>query len=346
MPEESIQEANSLPISLGKIFEELREGVVIFSNGDELSQVQIVFFNAAALTILGEDSVLGSRIPLPQVFREPDCMKWIWLGPNAEFNLDRKYVVLSLRRKLIESESKSYILIIFEDITRRVRLEETRQKFISNMSHELKTPITSMSLALGNLQESPRDLFDQNIGILSRSIDRMKQLIEDLADLSSIETAAELEKEDFINLYEFTSDIFHDFKRKSSERGITLVVQIDSEFEKMLVRTNKLRLYQIIHNLISNAFKYANPQSKVLLNFDLKAEQMIIQVKDEGPGIAIMEQEKIFERFYRTSSARGLPGTGLGLSIVKQLVKKLGGTIYLKSELGGSSVFTISLPLT
>jgi two-component system sensor histidine kinase MprB len=72
---------------------------------------------------------------------------------------------------------------------------------------------------------------------------------------------------------------------------------------------------------------------------------MVIQVQDEGPGIAIMEQEKIFERFYRTSSARGIPGTGLGLSIVKQLANKLGGAISLKSELGEGSTFTLSLPL-
>ncbi len=345
MADEGFKEAGLWPIPLGQIFEELREGVVLFSNGSDLSQIQVVFFNSAALRILGEDSALSSRVPLPQVFREPECMKWIWSGPNDEYSLERKYALLSLRRKLIDSQSESYILITFEDITRRVRLEETRQKFISNMGHELKTPITSMSLALENLQDGGEDLFDQNMGILNRSIERMKQLIEDLSDLSSIETAATLKKEDLLNLYEFTSEILHDFNGRTLERGVTLASQIDPRMEGIFVKTNKLRLYQMIHNLISNAFKYANPQSKVLLSFNLVEGRMVIQVQDEGPGIAIAEQEKIFERFYRTSSARGLPGTGLGLSIVKQLAKKLGGTISLKSELGGSSVFTLSLPL-
>ncbi|MFM8431103.1 MAG: sensor histidine kinase, partial [Holophagaceae bacterium] len=121
--------------------------------------------------------------------------------------------------------------------------------------------------------------------------------------------------------------------------------EIDSQLENIDIRTNKLRLYQMIHNLISNAFKYADPKSKVRLSFSLVSDRMVIQVQDEGPGIAIMEQEKIFERFYRTSSARGIPGTGLGLSIVKQLANKLGGAISLKSELGEGSTFTLSLPL-
>jgi signal transduction histidine kinase len=339
------KEHQDSPIPLGQIIEELKEGVVVFNNEPALSQIQVVFYNTAAHRILGEDSVLSFKAPLPLVFREPECMKWIKSGLADEYTLERKYIVLSLRRKLIEYLNVTYILITFEDITRRVRLEETRQKFISNMSHELRTPITSMSIALENLQEGGSDLFNQNIGILNRSVNRMQQLIEDLADLSTIENMANLKKEDLLDFNEFTSEILFEFKSRTSERGITLVSEIDSQLENIDIRTNKLRLYQMIHNLISNAFKYADPKSKVRLSFSLVSDRMVIQVQDEGPGIAIMEQEKIFERFYRTSSARGIPGTGLGLSIVKQLANKLGGAISLKSELGEGSTFTLSLPL-
>jgi PAS domain-containing protein len=95
MADEGFKEAGLWPIPLGQIFEELREGVVLFSNGSDLSQIQVVFFNSAALRILGEDSALSSRVPLPQVFREPECMKWIWSGPNDEYSLERKYALIA-----------------------------------------------------------------------------------------------------------------------------------------------------------------------------------------------------------------------------------------------------------
>lgn len=333
-------------VHLEKILEGLNEGVVLFKKGPKLSDTLVVFFNSSALKLLGEASLHDSKIPLPQVFREPECMQWIESGPTEDFRLDRKDEVLSLRRKLIESENITYILITIEDITRRTRLEETRQKFISNMSHELKTPITSMSIALENILDGNSYNFQQNIGILGRSIERMKQLIEDLSDLSGIETAANLVKEDLLNLDDFTSEILHEFNNKTPERGISLVITIDPQLQNLTIKTNKLRLYQMVHNLLSNAFKYAHAKSRVQLGFSLTGEHMEIRVQDEGPGIALLEQERIFERFYRTSASRGLPGSGLGLSIVKQIANKLGGVVKLKSELGEGSVFTLLIPLS
>ena len=237
-------------------------------------------------------------------------------------------------------------IINIEDITEKVRLENMRSDFVANVSHELKTPLTSISGFVETLKINENiDVNTRNrfLGIIECESNRLKRLIDDILLLSFIEKNENIVQESiciydvFIEVYDMTSYI-----AKSKK------INISYEFSDKSIRVlgNRDHIKQVFLNLIDNAIKYTNEDKNISVKVYSQEDKIVIMVEDEGVGIPLEDINRIFERFYRVDKARSreVGGTGLGLAITKHIVKSLGGTITVKSELGKGSKFTVIIP--
>lgn len=237
-------------------------------------------------------------------------------------------------------------IVNIEDITEKVRLENMRSDFVANVSHELKTPLTSISGFVETLKLN-EDIDPQTrnrfLGIIESESNRLKRLIEDILLLSFIENQ-ENSLVDSVNIYEVFIEIFDMTSYIAKSKNIKLTYEFSDKSIK--VCSNRDYIKQIFLNLIDNAIKYTPENKEVHVNVSSLNGNICISVKDTGVGIPEEDIERIFERFYRVDKARSrdVGGTGLGLAIIKHIVKSLGGNISVKSELGKGSEFIVIIP--
>jgi len=330
------------------ILANLKAGVMVLDSNREVR-----LFNRSAQSLLGSSSLITLGSPLVGVFREPLCLSNLakaFAGEGAEWDLKRNPKILRVRAFPIDLDpGESYgVLVTLDDITRQEALETTRQKFISNASHELKTPATSIRIAAENLLEG--DLVvpegDTSLRIIIRSVERMTMLLNDISELSQIETGATALDPAPILLGGFLEGVLEDAASRAQTRQIRLSSHLEEGLEEATLVTDPHRLQQLLDNLLSNAIKFSPDQAEVKLMVSRDEEWISLAVVDQGPGIPESEQSRIFERFYRSPLTRGVPGTGLGLAIVKHLASLMGGEISLQSSLGCGATFTLKLPLT
>ncbi|MGH9442911.1 MAG: ATP-binding protein [Thermoanaerobaculia bacterium] len=234
---------------------------------------------------------------------------------------------------------------IFRDVTRLARTEAMRRRFVSDVSHELRTPVASIAAAAETLLEgqSDREESAHLTALIARQTRRMHELIEDLTDLSRMESGAiELVWED-VTLREIVEEVAQDVGPRAAERGVTIVVSGDPA---LLVSGDRRRLVQIIHNLLDNAVKFSPDSTPVEARVEMRAGHPVLTVSDRGPGIPRSERDRIFQRFYQVdpSRSKARPGTGLGLAIVKHLVLLHRAQVEVGGEPGEGAVFRVVFP--
>jgi two-component system phosphate regulon sensor histidine kinase PhoR len=233
---------------------------------------------------------------------------------------------------------------VVQDITDIKRLENMRSQFIANVSHELKTPLTSIrgfSETLKYVDEpEQRDKF---LDIINDESERLTRLINDILTLSSIEQHRE-SKNEVIDINEVTQDVYNLMKNTSDVKNIELRI---SNSEMPNIKGDRDKFKQAIINLVDNAIKYSEAGDKVIIRTETKDNSCIIWIEDTGVGMSKEHLNRIFERFYRVDKARSRAqgGTGLGLAIVKHIVLNFNGTINVESELGKGTKFTIIIPI-
>jgi two-component system, OmpR family, phosphate regulon sensor histidine kinase PhoR len=238
------------------------------------------------------------------------------------------------------------VLLVFHDITEIKKLEQMRKDFVANVSHELKTPVTSIkgfSETLIDGAMNNKDTLEAFLTIINKESDRMQSLIQDLLDFSKIEQQEfKLNIQDF-DLYVLIKDVITLLNKKAIAKDISLEVECKSE--ELFIQGDHDRLKQVFINLISNAILYTPPRGRVRVSLFDHEKTVKIHVKDSGVGIKAEEIPRIFERFYRVDRARSRDsgGTGLGLAIVKHLVEAHHGNIRVRSTLGEGSEFIIEL---
>lgn len=237
-------------------------------------------------------------------------------------------------------------VINIEDISERIWLENIRRDFAANVSHELKTPLTSIQGFIETLKVNDETIDSATrkrfLDIIDNESSRLRILINDILMLSSIEGDIDLSLEK-VDLREENQKMLDLFEDKLSEKG----VEISFDYNGLeSIYTHREYYKGLMINLISNAIKYNKPGGYVRVMFFEDQDNYRIWVKDNGIGIGQEEQERIFERFYRVTKSRNkeVDGTGLGLAIVKHIILSLGGDIGLESVLGQGSIFKISLP--
>ncbi len=253
------------------------------------------------------------------------------------------------RQELGPSENAGGLLAVFFDVTDIRRLESLRRDFVANVSHELRTPVTAilsaaetLEMALAKDPESAKRF----LGIIERNAARLQRLIEDLLDLSRIESRELRLRPERFSFDPFAAHLLGMFRERADKRKIALRLESTRGLE---VDGDRRALEQVLTNLVDNAVKYCPEGSTVVLRAepaDGALPGVRLRVEDDGGGIAEKHFPRLFERFYRVDAGRSreMGGTGLGLSIVKHLVEAMGGTIRVASAVGKGTTFEVRLP--
>lgn len=341
-------EKTSRPILSG-ILETMRESAIIVGE-----DTRILASNRAAYNAFGrrngalEDKRLSEVVrdlTLHEAFR-----KALEEGASSDIELEipslekRKYDV---HIAPIEFDKTKGAIGIFYDITQIERLERVRQEFLSNVSHELRTPLTSILAFVETLEDGAINDEENNqrfLGVIRKNARRMHHLIDDILELSFIESGKIALERKSVNLHSLTEEVFTNLSAKAKEFQVKLKNEVPKE---TLVYADAVRLDQMLTNLIDNAVKFNTKSGNVTVSFERKNGKDVISISDTGEGISQEHLQRIFERFYRTDRARSrdIGGTGLGLAIVKHLARLHGGEVSVQSTHSQGSTFSIELPL-
>jgi two-component system phosphate regulon sensor histidine kinase PhoR len=239
-------------------------------------------------------------------------------------------------------------VLTFNDSTERQRLDAMRRDFVANASHELRTPLTSIRGFVEALEDGAKDepgTAERFLGKIRTHADRMASLVEDLLELSRLESSARAPEPDETRPADVAADVVASFAEQAARKPLTLRHE---PLGAVTVVTDRERLRRILENLVDNAVKYTPAGGHVVVrSFSEPDGSARVEVRDDGPGIGPEHRERIFERFYRVDKARSreLGGTGLGLSIVRHLAESIGAIVSVESEPGRGATFTVELPL-
>ncbi len=327
------------------MMENLQEGVILTDD-----TYRILGMNQCARTILHEKegfSCIGQAL-------EPLLPEASWQQIHAhkhsdtvfEEKIGRDHLLYQLTVQSVYKEDEFYgILFIIDDITEQEHREQLRREFTSNVSHELKTPLTSIS---GFAEVLSAGLFQTNDDVvhfgtlIRKEAKRLLGMIEEIMHLTRIEEHRETGEDEPVSLKKIVADIVEFMEPVLIEKKVT----IHCTMEDVLLIGNKGLLREMAMNLIDNAVKYNLPGGHVYVSLRKKENTIYFTVQDTGIGIPEDKQKRVFERFYRADSSRSkkINGSGLGLSIVKHIAERHHGTITLKSKENTGTTITVQLP--
>lgn len=324
------------------ITENMSEGFIIID-----SRTEVLSYNTAALKILGSDFTGSSRSVLvlnrSEAFRS--AVEDALAGKRSETDLtlsEKIYQVIATPAFTGSSVTGAVMIIL--DITEKEAREELRREFTSNVSHELKTPLTTIygisDMLVGGIVK-PEDIpgFAKNI---RDEAGRMITLIQDILKLSQLDENTFSDQRERVDLYELAQSAAERLRPQADEKHVTISVTGErSEFTGIATV-----LEEMIYNLLDNAVKYNKQGGRADVDVRSSGDDIVVTVSDTGIGVPADSIDRIFERFYRAdkSHSRKIGGTGLGLSIVKHGVSLHGGTITVKSSEGSGTTFTMALP--
>lgn len=327
---------------------------------------KIVLYNGAMLNILDVNSSMigedmgnvfklydknGQPVDLKRTIIETttatSSREWLIHYPdNSKANL---YVSIApVRLGYGQDGMKGYVILV-RDITREKSLEEERDEFISVVSHELRTPIAISEGNIGNaaflFEKSgiKDEKVDQALKVAHEQINFLSAMINDLATLSRAERGKLTVEIEPINVAQLINELFVTYEPQTKEKNLNFIVNIDPKLE--VLNSSKLYVREVIQNFITNAIKYTD-EGQILLNASPKQGGVEFSVSDTGIGISKADQEKVFDKFFRSEDfrTRQSSGTGLGLYVTNKLAKLLHAEISLESDLNKGSTFRIFIP--
>ena len=316
------------------------EGLVLFSG-----KGMILFANHAARALFPHDSAEGSYLTLCRDANYIQVVEQALDGNGAHGKLERNGRIYELTASSVEENSAWHAaVLLIVDITERERAEQQRQEFTANVSHELKTPLTSImgyaEIIAGGIAK-PEDIAPF-AGKIRTEAQRLLALIEDIIHLSRLDEGGETVAFEPVELSALCDTVRGRLQSKAAGKGITLRI----EGEPAAVSGQRRTLEQMIFNLTDNAINYNKPQGSVTLTTGTESGRPFVRVADTGIGIALADQQRVFERFYRVdkSHSKMTGGTGLGLSIVKHGAALHHAEVELKSALGEGTCITLRFP--
>ncbi len=328
----------------------MMDGVIAVDDRDH-----IVLANSAAGRMLGFQTQTAEGRPLLECVRNHVLSQAV-ADTRAEGKVEQFEIEfgdpdtrsISVSSILLPGATTSLVVQVFHDVTELRRLESLRQEFVANVSHELKTPLSSIKAYSETLREGAINDAENNVRFICRieeQAERLHQLILDLISLAKIESGQQAFDIVPVSLAEVVKSCLAGCQPVADAKQVTLVQQpADTALQ---ARADEEGLKQILGNLVDNAIKYTPSGGQVTIAWRRDERMVVIDVRDTGVGIAPEHLPRLFERFFRVDKARSreLGGTGLGLAIVKHLSQSFGGSAHVESTPGQGSVFTVRLPL-
>lgn len=240
-------------------------------------------------------------------------------------------------------------LVVFHDKTQEILAKSARDQFISNIAHELKSPLNVIHMSaetlLTNTGNTAEDIV-QTTNVINDEVERLTSLISNLLDITMMEAGNLVPERQRVKVADFLQDTFDSVARGKTANDVQVEIQLANNLSTIDVDKNLVRV--ALNNLLTNAIKYNKPGGKVTLTAEETDNQLVITISDTGIGIAERDLEHIFEKFYRSDDdkVRNKSGHGLGLALAKEIIELHGGKLSLQSVLGEGSTFTITLKKT
>ena len=332
----------------------MSDGVVAV-DGDQ----SVVLINAAAREMLGATTADPRGRPIWEVTRVPEVITTVGacladsrhVGGEAVLPVDEGQRVLQLLAAPLATPTAGQwgCVLVLHDLTELRRLEGIRRDFVANVSHELKTPLTSMRGYLETILDDPEMPPDTRRAFLERAesmTQRLAAIVGDLLTLARVESEDGQADITLVDLHELATECSQELAASAESRLVKIAIEpVD---EPVVVEGDRQMLGTAMRNLCDNAVKYSPEYATVQVALGTSGDSAWVTVTDRGPGIPLSEQERVFERFYRVDKnrSRQLGGTGLGLSIVRNVMVAHGGQVTLECEPGSGCTFRISLPRT
>ena len=336
-----VEQAIEQRTEFGTVLDSMNQGVVIFNKNHKVR-----FSNDIALEMFGKHQFfLKEKIevkklqPINKLLKKLKKISSEEVELSINVNNEEKHFLISGSKM----DSTNEFIVVISDISSLRKLEDLRKNLISDISHEIKTPVSviragSETLHSGSIKD-PKVASKFTKSILDNS-ERLSEMIDDLLELEKIEFGGLVIKKEKIIPHKEINKILGTIEALLVEKK--LVVKNDIN-EDLILRTDKESFRSIFSNLLNNAIKYSPTGSKIVFNAAKKQKSIVISIKDNGYGIEKNSIKRVFERFYRSSKARAhTKGTGLGLALVKQLSSRIGANVKVESQINVGSEFFVS----
>ncbi len=346
---DSLNQINTEKHKVEVILERIDSGIIAFD-----TEQKVMHINPAAKRMFDIDK--PEELRFDRFFRKLGadvCMaEFMYLeGAKAEEQellLNQSHIKTNLVPFKMDEERIAGVICVFEDVTEQFNLESARQKFVAEVSHELKTPLTTIRTYTETLLNGYLDDKKTATGLLKtveNEVDKMVLLVQNLLILNRFDMQrVDAEKVTF-SLDDMLRSLSDMFRIEAEKKGLTLTYNRTTEMAEIYADPDQIE--RAIKNIISNSIKYCARGDKIQIFAGTLYNNVYVKVEDSGKGIPKSDLEHVFERFYRVDKARSRDkgGTGLGLSITKEIIESHGGTIQIESEFGRFTRVTVNLPM-
>jgi two-component system sensor histidine kinase VicK len=309
----------------------------------------LIHSNYACEELLGLERI--REMPMKELFKALDVnieqeqaldsMEDIIIGRGE------KYINASFNAHKNENGDTEGVIIVLQDITKHMRLDNMRKEFVANVSHELRTPLTTIKSYAETLLDGMMDdpaMQEDFLNIINNESDRMATIIKDLLELSRFDDKRLDFDFDYDDLVSLVAENVQSHKINAEKQGKD--IQFNSELTHAHISMDSARINQVLNNIISNSLRYSQEGALIQIEIRERGSYYMVYISDDGIGIPKEDLRMIFERFYRVDKARSreLGGTGLGLSIAKEIMEAHGGRIHAASELNVGTTMTLRFP--
>ena len=310
----------------------------------------IMHGNDAACDLLGGSLSGRSFVSVLRIPSALECLDSVISGEDSsvcEIRLDIESPVLYRLRIVVLGESPKRFLVYLSDVSSLVAADRMRSDFVSNVSHELRSPLTTISGLLQTLRggaDSDAEKRDHFFGIMQTEANRMERLISDLLALSRVESSSRVRPTKNVDLRDL---VFSVVDRLGESGSISQRIELPDDSVPVMVIGDSDQIIQVIENVLGNSVKYSSPSGLIRITLETTSGgERILRIKDEGAGIPSEHIPRLTERFYRVDSSRSrsVDGTGLGLAITKHIMRRHRGRLTIRSSSGDGVEVSLFFP--
>lgn len=345
---ETIQEMELEKSKLNTIFNYMADGVIAIDTEGNVIHANPVAINILQLEDISNINIFTKDFLKDIVLEDVEFKDITTYDKGKIVEINKSVYQLKYAPYRNEQDNIGGIIIVFQDITQQHKLDNMRKEFVANVSHELKTPITTIKSYTETLMEYENldeELSYKFLSVIDKECDRMARIVRDLLQLSNLDYNKTKWNKVECKVDKLIEDVCLKLDLAFKEKNHKLIIDMEENLPNIIVDIDGIE--QVILNVLSNAIKYTPDNGEIIVSARRNDDKIVIKVKDNGIGIPKEDINRIFERFYRVDKGRSreLGGTGLGLSIARQIVQAHNGEITLESEYNVGTEVSIALPI-